>query len=341
MPFKYTLDTLPSIHTYISLKLLHSSPRHRLTSLRFLLLLFILCTMSSTGIRAAPLVTAAADKVSQLAASSTSPLVIRRSSSSRGHANHGWLNTYHTFSFANWYDPRYEQLHALRVINEDRVAPGRGFGKHPHREFEIFSYVVSGALRHSDSMGHVESIGRGAVQFTSAGTGIQHAEENFSDKENVHFLQLWVKPNVSGLKPSYTTRKWTDEDKAGKFALICTPDGRDGSITLHADVNFLASIVSPGQSVSYQVQPGRELYAHLIQDASGFDTEYGRTALTIAGANGELSNGASPVHLNGGDGALIKHSGGDRATQPETVVFTGAGVDGAKAEFVLFDLKKL
>jgi len=279
--------------------------------------------------------TTTANAAAKLAASSLSPLITVRRSSTRGHANHGWLNSYHTFSFANYYDPRYEQLHALRVINEDRVSPGQGFGKHPHREFEIFSYVISGALRHSDSMGHVESIGRGAVQFTSAGTGIQHAEENFSDKEDVHFMQLWVKPNVSGLKPSYTTRSWSDADKAGKLALLLSPTGAGNSIQVHADVNFLASILQPGQSVSYDLQPGRELYAHLVMDAASFDTEHGRTALSISGASGEKGS-----TLQGGDGALLKHPGGDRAAAPVSVTFTGAGVDGAQAEFILFDIKK-
>jgi len=278
-----------------------------------------------------------------VAASSGAPLVTRRPSSTRGHANHGWLNTYPTFSFANWYDPRYESLHALRVINEDRVSGGQGFGKHPHREFEIFSYVVSGALRHSDSMGNVESIGRGAVQFTCAGTGIAHAEENFSDHELVHFLQIWTKPNVKGLKPSYATKHWSDADKTNKLALLLSPSGKDGSITLHNDVNVLASIVTPGSSVSYEVQPGRELYVHLIQDVSGFAKEHQRTGLTVAGAAGETANkqgSRAPVQLNGGDGALVQHSLGDAAKAPQTVVFTGAGVDGAVAEFLLFDLKK-
>ena len=133
------------------------------------------------------------------------PQVTRRPSSTRGHVNTGWLNSYHTFSFGEWQDARYKQLHALHVINEDRIAPGRGFGKHPHSEFEIFSYIVSGSIRHADSMGHTETMGRGAVQFTSAGTGIEHSEENSSDKQDLHLLQLWVKPNVSQLAPvSYT-----------------------------------------------------------------------------------------------------------------------------------------
>jgi redox-sensitive bicupin YhaK (pirin superfamily) len=245
------------------------------------------------------------------------------------------------------------------VLNEDRVAAGRGFGKHGHSEYEIFSYVVSGALRHSDSMGNVESISRGEVQFTSAGTGIQHAEENFSRTEPVHFLQIWTKPNIRGLKPSYATKRWTDEDKTDKLALLLSPDGRAGSILLHADVNVLASILTPGSSVTYDVQPGRELYVHLIQDAKGLDTEHGRTALTIAGADGHTtpaaaaansksggsnsgsSNGSrAPVELFGGDGALVQHSLGDKAAAAQTVTFTGAGVDGAVAEFLLFDLKK-
>jgi redox-sensitive bicupin YhaK (pirin superfamily) len=283
-----------------------------------------------------------------------SPVVTVRPSASRGHANHGWLNTYHTFSFASYRDPRYESLHALRVLNEDRVTGGRGFGKHSHAEFEIASYVVSGVLKHSDSMGHEELLGRGAVQFTCAGMGIAHAEENGSEDEPVHFLQVWTKPNKARLTPAYKTKKFSDKDKTDKFALMLSKDGRQGSIRLHADVNVLASILAPGRSVSYELKPGREIYVHLVQDAKGIDAEHNRTGLTIAGADGQLARGGNKnkggksssgsvpaVKLSGGDGALVQHSlDGTKAAAAQTVVFTGAGIEGATAEFLLFDLKK-
>jgi redox-sensitive bicupin YhaK (pirin superfamily) len=288
-----------------------------------------------------------------------SPVVTVRPSASRGHANHGWLNTYHTFSFASYRDPRYESLHALRVLNEDRVAGGRGFGKHSHAEFEIASYVVSGVLKHSDSMGHEELLGRGSVQFTCAGTGIAHAEENGSEDEPVHFLQVWTKPNKARLAPAYKTKKWNDKDKTDKFALILSKDGRQDSIRLHADVNVLASILAPGRSVTYELKPGREIYVHLVQDAKGVDAEHNRTGLTVAGADGQLARGGNTnrggksssnssgggsvpaVKLSGGDGALVHHSLDDtKGAASQTVVFTGAGIEGATAEFLLFDLKK-
>jgi redox-sensitive bicupin YhaK (pirin superfamily) len=250
----------------------------------------------------------------------------------RGHADLGWLNSYHTFSFANYYDSKFESLHSLRVINEDRVSASQGFGKHPHREFEIFSYVVKGALRHQDSMGNLESLGRGFVQFTSAGTGIAHSEHNDSDQELVHFIQMWVKPNKSGLKPSYSTKKFTDAEKQDQLRLILSKDGRNGSIRIHQDVNIFASILAPEKSVQYQLQPARDIYIHLIQDSTGYKTEANKTGLTLTSASGRTS-------LKGGDGAFVKLSS-TNPNAPQTFTLTGSGIDGAPAELILFDIKK-
>ena len=254
-----------------------------------------------------------------------------RLSNDRGHANHGWLNSYHTFSFANYYDPKFESYHSLRVINEDRVSGDEGFGEHPHRDAEIFSYIVSGALRHQDSMGNLESLGRGSIQFTSAGSGIEHSEFNDHRKDLVHFIQIWVRPSVRGLKPSYTTRSFSDAEKKDQLRLILSEDGRDGSILIHQDINVYASILTPSKSVQHTVEPGRDVYVHLIQDATGFKTEANKTGLTI-----EASNGTA--NLKGGDGAFIKLSNDQKTAQ--TFTLTGAGVDGAAAEFILFDIKK-
>ena len=221
--------------------------------------------------------------------------------------------------------------------------------QHPHREYEIFSYVCSGALKHRDSMGNVESLGRGYVQFTSAGTGIAHSEFNDSQKDLVHFLQMWVKPDTAGLKPSYTTRHWKDEDKLNQLRLILSKDGRQGSIQLHQNMDIYASILQPtpqGEAhVSFEVRPGREVYLHLIQDVTGFDSEANKAALTIRDAQG-----AKQIKLSGGDGALIQHStaahvtagkGNNATTAPaQTFTITGAGAAGSNAEFILFDIAK-
>lgn len=242
------------------------------------------------------------------------------------------MNSYHTFSFANYYDPRFEQLHSLRVINEDRVSESEGFGRHPHANFEIFSYVVKGALRHQDSMGNRESLPRGSVQFTSAGTGITHSEFNDSSKDLVHFIQIWVKPQQLNLKPSYTTKMFTDAEKKDQLRLLLSEDGREGSILIHQDINVYGSILSSNTSLQFQLQPGRDVYLHLIQDATGYSTEANKTGLTLTSESGSTS-------LKGGDGAFIKATGVS-ANGVQTFTITGAGIDEAPAEFILFDIKK-
>ncbi|KAI8585086.1 pirin domain-containing protein [Geranomyces variabilis] len=272
-----------------------------------------------------------------MASSATAPQhegcakITLRSEGTRGHANHGWLNSAHTFSFANWHDSRYMGLHSLRVINEDRVTGGEGFGSHPHREFEIFSYVVQGKLAHKDSLGHEEMLERGYVQFTSAGTGLSHSEYNGSPAGGplVHFIQMWVKPNTANLKPSYTTRKFRDKEKLNTLRAIVTKDARNGSIRIHQDIDVYASILEPGKSITFQVRPGRDVYLHLIQDVSGFATEHGETALLASAADGQKTK------LLGGDGVTVSHSNVGKEAAPQWFTIAGAGSNGANAEFIL------
>ena len=189
-----------------------------------------------------------------------------RRSDERGHANHGWLDTYHTFSFASYYDPNYMGFRSLRVINEDRVAPGKGFGTHPHDNMEIVTYVLEGALQHKDSMGTGSVIRHGNVQRMSAGTGILHSEFNPSDKEEVHLLQIWLLPQERGIKPSYEEKSFNLDSITGGFRLIVSPDGRDDSLSINQDVLLYASILAEGESAELNLREGRHAW---IQVARG------------------------------------------------------------------------
>lgn len=188
-----------------------------------------------------------------------------RKSSERGHANHGWLDSHHTFSFADYYDPAHMGFRSLRVINQDRIAPGGGFPMHPHRDMEIFSYVVEGALAHQDSMGNGRQLKPGQIQLMSAGTGVTHSEFNPSRSEPGHFLQIWIKPRAQGLRPSYTEWHPTPETENSAKVLVISPDGRDGSATIQQDADVWRVRLKAGESVSHEVRPGRGVWFQLIK----------------------------------------------------------------------------
>jgi redox-sensitive bicupin YhaK (pirin superfamily) len=226
-----------------------------------------------------------------------------RRAAERGHFDHGWLNTYHTFSFAAYHDPAHMGFRTLRVINEDRVAPGQGFGAHRHRDMEIVSYVLEGALAHQDSMGNSGVIRPGDVQRMSAGTGVQHSEFNASKTEPVHFLQIWILPERRGIPPSYEQKSFPSEAKRGRLRLIGSHDGRDGSVTIRQDVDLYASVLEDGEGVRHRLAPGRQAW---IQVARG----------------GVELNG---IELGAGDGAAI-------------TVESELDVTGRESELLLFDL---
>jgi len=188
--------------------------------------------------------------------------VIRRSSE-RGHADHGWLQSFHSFSFADYHDPRHMGFGPLRVINEDRVAPGQGFGTHGHRDMEIISYVLDGELAHKDSIGNGSVIRPGDVQRMSAGKGVMHSEYNHSKVQTTHFLQIWIQPSVQGIEPSYEEKRFEAADKRGQLRLIASADGADGSVRLHQDARVYAGLFDGDESAALDLAPGRKGYVHV------------------------------------------------------------------------------
>src|ERR1035441_5652742 len=226
-------------------------------------------------------------------------MIAIRQSSQRGHANHGWLDTYHTFSFASYYDPEHMGFGTLRVINEDRVSPGKGFGSHGHEDMEILTYVLSGALAHKDSMGNVETLRANDLQRISAGTGIVHSEFNGSPTEPVHFLQIWLEPAVNGLKPGYQQLSLTEEQKLGRLVLVASPEG-GGPMQIHQDARVLIGQVEAGQELAHHLEPGRQAWVHVVRGAAAVNGQAlatgdaaavtGETAVTVAGidANTEV-----------------------------------------------------
>ena len=227
-----------------------------------------------------------------------------RKSEERGFADHGWLKSYHSFSFADYYDPAHMGFGNLRVITEDRVAAGQGFGTHGHRDMEIISYVLEGELAHRDTMGNVKTIPPGDIQRMSAGAGVQHSEFNHSKDRTTHFLQIWILPKYRGIEPSYEQRTIPAEEKRGRLRLVASPDGASGSVSINADARMYAALIDGAERASLTVDPGRKVYVHLV-----------RGELEV---NGE--------RLKGGDAAMI---------EDEAEVGLSGGRD---AEVLVFDL---
>lgn len=190
-----------------------------------------------------------------------------RRSTERGFADHGWLKSFHTFSFADYYDPKHIEFGPLRVINEDRVEAGAGFGTHPHRDMEIVSYVLEGALAHKDSMGNGSTIRPGDVQRMSAGSGVRHSEFNPSSSEGTHFLQIWIQPSGRNIEPSYEEKHFSAEEKRGRLRLIVSPDRFDGSVLIHQDARIYAGLFDGAENAELSVAPGRWTYVHLARGA--------------------------------------------------------------------------
>jgi redox-sensitive bicupin YhaK (pirin superfamily) len=188
-----------------------------------------------------------------------------RKSTDRGFADHGWLKSFHSFSFAGYYDPKFMGWGNLRVINEDRIAPGTGFGTHGHRDMEIISYVVSGNLAHKDSMGNVKGIPPGDVQRMSAGTGVQHSEFNHAEGETTHFFQIWIEPNQKGIPPGYEQKAFSTAEKHGALRLLASPDAAEGSVLIHADARMYSGLFEADQSAALELAPGRKAYVHLMR----------------------------------------------------------------------------
>ena len=230
-----------------------------------------------------------------------------RRSAERGHVNHGWLDSYHSFSFADYRDPEHVHFGPLRVINEDRIAGGQGFGTHGHRDMEIVTYVLEGALAHRDSMGNGSTIRPGDVQRMSAGTGVMHSEFNASPDEEAHLLQIWVIPRRAGDQPGYEEKRFDAADKRGRLRVVASPDGRDGSVTIHADASIYAALIDGAETASFAVPDGRLVYVHVA-----------RGSLTV---NGKV--------LQAGDAAKLSDT--------DTVTLE----QGNQAEVLLFDLGRL
>ena len=199
-----------------------------------------------------------------------------RKANERGHANHGWLETYHSFSFAHYYDPKWMGYRSLRVINDDIVLPGNGFGRHPHENMEIITYILDGQLEHKDSMGNGRVIKKGEVQYMAAGTGVYHSEFNPSPDEAVHLLQIWIQPDAKGVEPRYAEKSFADAS-AGQWNLVTSKQGRDGSIAIHQDADLWLARLAPGDALTHELKPSRHAWLHL---AEGSVTVNGQTLTT-------------------------------------------------------------
>ena len=226
-------------------------------------------------------------------------MITLRESRQRGHFDHGWLNTFHTFSFDQYYDPRYMGFRTLRVINEDFVAPGRGFPMHAHRDMEIITYILEGALQHQDSMGNGSIIRPGDVQKMTAGTGVKHSEKNPSNEESVHLLQIWILPDTVDLEPGYEQKAFAEDERRGVLRLIASSDGRDGSVTVRQDMSLFASILGAGERVKYDMDQTRYGW---IQVARGAIDVNGQRA---AQGDGAIAIGESSLEITAEESAEI------------------------------------
>ena len=226
-------------------------------------------------------------------------MITLRPAAERGHANHGWLDSWHSFSFAEYFDSEHVHWGPLRVINEDRVAAGQGFGTHGHRDMEIISYVLEGALGHKDSMGNVETITPGEVQRMSAGTGVTHSEFNYDSTGTTHFLQIWILPERTGITPGYEQKRFDEADKRGRLRLVVSPDGADGSVSIHQDARMYAGLFDAGEEATQAIAPGRLAYVHLVR---GTATVNGRALLA---GDALLYRDEREVRIEGGQGAEV------------------------------------
>jgi redox-sensitive bicupin YhaK (pirin superfamily) len=225
-----------------------------------------------------------------------------RRSNERGYADHGWLQSFHTFSFADYFDAQHVQIGPLRVINEDRVQGGGGFGTHAHRDMEIISYVLEGELAHKDSMGNGSTIRPGDVQRMSAGTGVRHSEFNPSSSQPVHFLQIWIQPNAQGIEPSYEEKRFSVQEKRGRLRIIASPDQADGSVLIHQDARVYAGLFDEEERATLNVEPGRGLYVHVARG-------------TVT-ANGIVLNSGDAVTLHDTEKLVL-----EQGQQAEVLVF--------------------
>ncbi len=217
-----------------------------------------------------------------------------RRSQERGYADHGWLKSFHSFSFASYHDPAHMGFGNLRVINEDRIAPGTGFGTHGHKDMEIISYVLSGELAHKDNMGNVKAIPPGDVQRMSAGSGVQHSEFNHAPGQATHFLQIWIEPNVTGIAPGYEQKTFGAEEKRGILRLVASNDGAQGSVTIHADARVYAALLDGDETATLALNPARKTYVHLVRgelEVNGQTLGQGDAALIEAQNNLQLRAG--------------------------------------------------
>jgi redox-sensitive bicupin YhaK (pirin superfamily) len=237
-------------------------------------------------------------------------MITLRKSADRGYADHGWLKSFHSFSFADYYDPAHMGVGNLRVINEDRIAPGTGFGTHGHRDMEIVSYVLEGALAHKDSMGNGTADGAasgkaagvirpGDVQRMSAGTGVRHSEFNHAVDQTTHFLQIWILPRQAGIAPGYEQKHFDAGSKRGRLALVASPDGRDGSVTVHADASIRAGLFGGAERLEQAIDPARITYVHLVRGALRVNDH------ALRGGDAARIEGEAMLVLEGGQDAEV------------------------------------